>query len=84
MKTSAKKALSIYPVQLLGNLWYIHISCLKMELQCTQATIQCCFGAKKPQLEERLCTLVWQTTLWQQQVPQKISLLMVTIVELYY
>ena len=82
MKTFAKETLSTSPVRLLGNLLYIHISWSGMTLRCTQAMIQCCFGAEKPQLEERLCTPVWQTTLWQQQMPQKLSLLMVTTVEL--
>ena len=82
MKTSAKKTLSTPLIQLLVNLWYIHISCLGKTLWCTQVMIQCCFGVKKPQLEERLCTPVWQTTPWQQQMPQqqmpqKLSLLMV-------
>ena len=78
MKTSANETISASLVQLLVNLWYIHIICLRMAFWCTQALILCYFGPEKPQLEERLCTPVWQTTLWQQQMPQRLSMLMVT------
>ena len=81
MKVFAEETLSTSPAQLLVNLQYIHISCLKMALRCTQATMQRCFGGKKPQLEERLCTLVQQTIPWQQLIPQKLSLLVVSTVD---